>query len=933
MDFSAIKTLIQQNIKTNASEDITGAVLQNILLGIINTLGDDAINDIISDLNDEITNRQNAVQGEANARIEAINVVTQKINDEVQARKDEIDSLELTDSTGSAVQNDRLKVSLNVNVGSEEEPETETITELTLQSVTSQKAGLMSVQLYNKLVNLVNGGYLFGGIALPSQNPGTPQTSVFYFASGAGTYTHFKNSDNDPIVIANDGLYVFTYDNVENQYWEYNQIYNPPIGYYECDTAGGTAAKVVAAAGYQLPVSGGSIKIKMINRNTVNNAMLNINSTGAKPLFYNGSRANSGNTWDNNEVIEVYYDGTNYQAHNVEGNSGDGVFDVSVYNASGDPLTPAVYEDLAAALGTNGVNIPASKRKGGMSIKFIQSSANKYVQFRYMGTNVTTAATFTNVANWQGVDSEINNLYYNLPTSRAVFNFLEDRTSYTDLLYTELKTGYWVDNSNVEHTAASFNLYYFDNIVEGQTLWLYTANNAAYLLFVDENGNIVGTPYSSGKNYSIWKDIVVPTGAKRLKVSNLNNLTTYPNGYPLRVLAKTNNDRVSDVVNNIPSLNEEVAVLEADVKDIVGEDTINNYDNDDLSDLVFSSGKYKVVSGFNTLIVPVKNGYSVVWNYTSTAEDPLLSVYIDANEPVLNGTRDVLYNPDAGVPYTNSTGATVWLVVTFKTSTSPTITATVELKKISKYGLDIITNKWIGKKMLCIGDSITDMGLYVDPLTSLLGTITYNRGYSGECLTDGVPGETHSTSGRVDLPASDGTGHHGGFPTEADLVTILTSANDWYHMDDIPLGEVTDAPSKTASFCSAFHYLMQGLKSKYPTARIVVIIPYRIYSTRFVPASEIAFNTANDEASGFTFIKKRTEQITLDDLRDRMIKIASVYGADVIDLREVGFSFFWNYDREAYSYITDGVHDGLHPNIQGGKIMADYIAKHLISCN
>ena len=56
-----------------------------------------------------------------------------------------------------------------------------------------------------------------------------------------------------------------------------------------------------------------------------------------------------------------------------------GAFDISAYHATGGVL--AKYADLTAALGTNGANIPDALRKGGMSIKFVQSSDNKYVQY------------------------------------------------------------------------------------------------------------------------------------------------------------------------------------------------------------------------------------------------------------------------------------------------------------------------------------------------------------------------------------------------------------------------------------------------------------------------------------------------------------------------------------------------------------------------
>ena len=88
------------------------------------------------------------------------------------------------------------------------------------------------------------------------------------------------------------------------------------IGYFICDTAAATAAKTISATGYVL-TTGGNIRIKMTNANTVDSATLNINSTGAKPLFYGGARASSTNTWVANDILEIYYDGTNYQARNI----------------------------------------------------------------------------------------------------------------------------------------------------------------------------------------------------------------------------------------------------------------------------------------------------------------------------------------------------------------------------------------------------------------------------------------------------------------------------------------------------------------------------------------------------------------------------------------------------------------------------------------
>lgn len=79
--------------------------------------------------------------------------------------------------------------------------------------------------------------------------------------------------------------------------------------------------------------------------------------------------------------------------------AGGAVFDISAYHASGNPLTPATYADLAAALGTNGTNIPPKLRRPGMSVKFVCSADNKYVQYRLMSDTFNTI-----VSDWQGVD-------------------------------------------------------------------------------------------------------------------------------------------------------------------------------------------------------------------------------------------------------------------------------------------------------------------------------------------------------------------------------------------------------------------------------------------------------------------------------------------------------------------------------------------------
>lgn len=86
------------------------------------------------------------------------------------------------------------------------------------------------------------------------------------------------------------------------------------VGYYECTTAGSTPEKTITIdSSVSLSVRI-SCKVKFAEKNTGANATMNINNTGAKPLFYNGVRAAANNSWYTNEIVDLYFDGTNYQA-------------------------------------------------------------------------------------------------------------------------------------------------------------------------------------------------------------------------------------------------------------------------------------------------------------------------------------------------------------------------------------------------------------------------------------------------------------------------------------------------------------------------------------------------------------------------------------------------------------------------------------------
>lgn len=146
-------------------------------------------------------------------------------------------------------------------------------------------------------------------------------------------------------------------------------------------------------------------------------------------------------SWDGTQVDATKYaeyawndDQGEYVLLSVKTQVGE-VFDISAYH-SGE-----TYADIAAAL-DGGNNVPEGIRKGGMSIKFVQTSDNTYVQYRLMSDTFNTT-----VANWQGIDGVPTAGSDNLVKSGGVVEstILEKEHSVLD----EDVAGYITDKCNV----------------------------------------------------------------------------------------------------------------------------------------------------------------------------------------------------------------------------------------------------------------------------------------------------------------------------------------------------------------------------------------------------------------------------------------------------------------------------------------------------
>ena len=239
--------------------------------------------------------------------------------------------------------------------------------------------------------------------------------------------TPTSGSDN---VVRSGGVY--------SSMQELRSTVNPQVGYYICSTAGNTAAKVIDASGYTL-LKGGGLRVNFTEKNTSANATLNIEQTGAKPLYYNGVRVSTNNSWYAGEIMTLFYDGAAFQLNSLP--------DLDEYDVSARNGGQAFTFEEAVAL------VPEAYRHGGLKLRFIsnsdggQSSDNKYVQYRLMKNTWSTT-----VSNWQGVDDEpitrSNNLVKSggIAKMQSVFN--------VNLYNNVLNTPYTTDGSNTAKEVA-----------------------------------------------------------------------------------------------------------------------------------------------------------------------------------------------------------------------------------------------------------------------------------------------------------------------------------------------------------------------------------------------------------------------------------------------------------------------------------------------
>lgn len=173
------------------------------------------------------------------------------------------------------------------------------------------------------------------------------------------------------------------------------------VSYIECNTPSENPEKLISIPNFKTLSTNILFLVKMVNENlSDSSSSLNINSLGAKPLYYNDILSSKENTWEPGEVVKIYYDGVNFYASNVQGGKGEG----------GNKI---VEWDTNAA--TTRKSVKSIDRKAGMQISYIHPY-DGWINEQYIGEDVDDENWVLD-ENWQrmSTDKDLTSLKEEMP--------------------------------------------------------------------------------------------------------------------------------------------------------------------------------------------------------------------------------------------------------------------------------------------------------------------------------------------------------------------------------------------------------------------------------------------------------------------------------------------------------------------------------------
>lgn len=214
------------------------------------------------------------------------------------------------------------------------------------------------------------------------------------------------------------------------------------------------------------------------------------------------------------------------------------------------------------------------------------------------------------------------------------------------------------------------------------------------------------------------------------------------------------------------------------------------------------------VSGFNSVVFSAKN---IETGNTYNASMFFFNTY-DASKTLITSvnTQSAVYTVGDNVCY-------IRFAYEYKLYENPQLEegstrTSYEPYEIKYTPKDYYKNKWMGKKWVAVGDSLTAVNTrttkhYHDYIKEYTGITVINMGESG---TGYARGDSYNFYNRIE-----------GVPTDADVVTIFGSGNDIG--SGLPIGNPTD--SGTDSLCGYINGTIDKLIAIIPTVSLGIVSP------------------------------------------------------------------------------------------------------------
>ena len=731
-------------------------------------------------------------------------------------------------------------------------------------------------------------------------------------------------------------------------------------GYYQCTVSGTTLA--VTAPGFTLPAHGGNIRIKM-SAPATGACTLNINGTGAKALLYNGAAVSSANTWEQNEIISVFYDPSGngqYLASNSQG--GGGKAEKIKYDNSQSGLAAENVQEAVDELAENFSfkKIPynaqqnwflmmtsgkwsATSNSYNRTLRLLQITDEKYIKVTSNNTysaGIGFLKTFNPVNNRLAdfcdgytsvVRTEIGETkVFSIPND---CNYIIINCIYQDsginLNYEPIYVGLSVDAQEVYDEVETINI---DGLASGSLIldsidYGYYYNNASGSKTSFQNANIDKykingivskihlTARIGSAMYSLFKDIEGNILGSFAGASgqgmNFNQDITLPQGTAFVEISRSTTynvyayvlDRMVDAVIELAApANGTLQLTSTNEGHYISSSTGT------ISELsTLNIDYYNIVGTVNSIHIRARIGTAAyILLYDSSNN---IIGYVRGHDSSIAGIN---FDEDITVP-SNCARIAV--------SYSTTVSHTVEVKKslpeqIKEHEteIDYLKDKIIdfrGKKIGLLGDSIAANGGFITKACQMLGATFKNAAIGGWFLGNKESKAIYKQINKISPATTQLDG-------DEDLIVIFAGTNDFGHSFKIGEPYMTDADghrsynTDASTTCGGLALAIQTLYTKYDGYIPIVI------------CTPLQRSLAGASSSGGSWDKNSINKY-MDDYIDAIISVATYYGIPVCDF------YHCNMNPNIPAANTLYFADGLHPNAAGHSVMGRLLANFLVN--